>query len=175
MTADSPTALSSHWRIHPPERIAHEVATRRPLITDAALALPLTSSGASARGTIRAVSVFDRRPVFNLGTRHEVTVCFGMRRSHAALGGAVLCTTRSRQWAGGCRGGRRDRWDCRRWPRRPTGAIVGGSVGGVTGAFSPRPSYAYPYGGYVAHGGCRWIPAHYDRWGEWRRGHCTRY
>ena len=56
-----------------------------------------------------------------------------------------------------------------------TGAIVGGSVGAVTGAFSPRPSYAYPYRGYVAHGGCRWIPAHYDRWGEWRRGHCARY
>jgi len=56
-----------------------------------------------------------------------------------------------------------------------TGAIVGGSVGAVTGAFSPRPSYAYPYRGYVAHGGCRWIPAHYNRWGEWRRGHCARY
>jgi hypothetical protein len=53
-----------------------------------------------------------------------------------------------------------------------TGAIVGGSVG-VTGAFSPRPSY--PHRGYVAHNGCHWIPAHYTRWGEWRRGHCTRY
>ena len=50
-----------------------------------------------------------------------------------------------------------------------TGAIVGGSVGAVTGAFSPRPSYAYPYRG------CRWIPAHYNRWGEWRRGYCARY
>ena len=43
-----------------------------------------------------------------------------------------------------------------------TGAIVGGSVGAVTGAFSPLPSYAYPYHGHVAHGGCHWIPAHYD-------------
>ena len=49
------------------------------------------------------------------------------------------------------------------------------SVGAVTGAFSPRPSYAYPYRGYVAHGGCRWMPAHYNRWGEWRQGHCARY
>ena len=56
-----------------------------------------------------------------------------------------------------------------------TGAIVGGSVGAVTGAFSPRPSYACPYRGYAAHGGCRWIRAHYDRWGEWRPGHCARY
>jgi hypothetical protein len=56
-----------------------------------------------------------------------------------------------------------------------TGAIVGGSVGAVTGAFSPHPSYAYPYRRYVAHGGCHWVPAHYDRWGEWRRGHCARY
>jgi len=56
-----------------------------------------------------------------------------------------------------------------------TGAIVGGSVGAVTGAFSPRPSYAYPYRGYAAHGGCHWIRAHYDRWGEWRPGHCARY
>ena len=56
-----------------------------------------------------------------------------------------------------------------------TGAIVGGSVGAVTGAFSPHSSYAYPYRGYAAHGGCHWIPAHYDRWGEWRRGHCARY
>jgi len=41
-------------------------------------------------------------------------------------------------------------------------AVVGGSVGAVTGAFSPLPSYAYPYHGHVAHGGCHWIPAHYD-------------
>jgi hypothetical protein len=40
-----------------------------------------------------------------------------------------------------------------------TGAIVGGSVGAVTGAYSPHPSYAYPYRGYVAQGGCRWVPA----------------
>src|SRR6516165_3019087 len=73
------------------------------------------------RGTIRAVSVFARRAVFNLGTRHEVTACVGMRRNHAALGGAVLCTTRCRQRAGGRWGGRRDRWDCRRWPRRRNG------------------------------------------------------
>jgi|SRR5580692_9764051 hypothetical protein len=60
------------------------------------------------------------------------------------------------------------------------GAIVGGSVGATTGAF--RPSYAYPYPaypayypGYGVHRGCRWIPAHYTRWGEWRRGHCARY
>ena len=51
-----------------------------------------------------------------------------------------------------------------------TGAIVGGSVGAVTGAFSPRPSYAYPYRRYVAHGGCPWIPAHYNRWGEMAAG-----
>jgi hypothetical protein len=56
-----------------------------------------------------------------------------------------------------------------------TGAIVGGSVGAVTGAFSPRPSYAYPHHGYAAHGGCRWMPARYNRSGEWRRGHCARY
>ena len=55
-----------------------------------------------------------------------------------------------------------------------TGALVGGSVGAVTGAFSPRPSYAYPYRGYVAHRDCRWIPAHYNRYGEWRPGHCAR-
>ena len=45
-----------------------------------------------------------------------------------------------------------------------TGALVGGTVGAATGAFSPRPSY-----------GCRWIPAHYNRWGDWRPGHCARY
>lgn len=56
-----------------------------------------------------------------------------------------------------------------------TGALVGGSVGAVTGAFSPHPGYAYPYRGYVAHRGCRWIPAHYNRFGEWRPGHCARY
>jgi hypothetical protein len=56
-----------------------------------------------------------------------------------------------------------------------TGAIVGGSVGAVTSAFSPRPSYAYPYHGHVAHSGCHWIPAHYNRGGEWRQGHCARY
>ena len=92
-----------------------------PLITDAPLAVPLTAFGAAARGTIRAVSVFDRRPVFNLGPRHEVTACVGMRRGHAALDGAVPCTTRCRQRAGGRRCGRRDRWDCRRWPRRRNG------------------------------------------------------
>jgi hypothetical protein len=75
----------------------------------------------TARGTIRSVSVFHRRSVFNLGTRHEVTACVGMPRNHAALGGAVLCTTRCRQRAGGRRGGRRDRWDCRRWARRCNG------------------------------------------------------
>jgi hypothetical protein len=57
------------------------------------------------------------------------------------------------------------------------GAIAGGgrgaAVGAVTGAF--RPGYAYPYRGYVAHRGCRWIPAHYNRFGEWRPGHCARY
>ena len=56
-----------------------------------------------------------------------------------------------------------------------TGALVGGSVGALTGAFRPAPTYAYPYRGYVAHRGCRWIPAHYNRYGEWRPGHCTRY
>ena len=55
-----------------------------------------------------------------------------------------------------------------------TGALVGGTVGAVTGAFNPRPSYAYRYRGYVAHS-CRWIPAHYNGWGEWRPGHCARY
>ena len=54
-----------------------------------------------------------------------------------------------------------------------TGALVGGTVGAVSGAFSPHRSYAYPYRGYVR--GCRWIPAHYNRWGEWRPGHCARY
>src|SRR5215471_16439436 len=86
-----------------------------------ALALPLPASGAPAGGVICAVSVFDRRAVFNVGTRHEVTVCVGMCRTYAALGGTVLCTTRCRQRAGGCRGGRRDRWDCWRWPRRCNG------------------------------------------------------
>ena len=56
-----------------------------------------------------------------------------------------------------------------------TGALVGGTVGAATGAFSPRPSYAYPHRGYVAHRGCHWIPAHHNRWGEWRPGHCARY
>ena len=49
-----------------------------------------------------------------------------------------------------------------------TGALVGGTVGAATGAFSPHRSYAYPYRG------CRWIPAHHNRWGEWRPGHCAR-
>jgi hypothetical protein len=48
--------------------------------------------------------------------------------------------------------------EARRDQSAATGAIVGGSVGAVTGAFSPRPSYAYPYHGHVAHGGCHWIP-----------------
>ena len=55
------------------------------------------------------------------------------------------------------------------------GAIAGGGRGAATGAFSPRPSYAYPHRGYVAHRGCHWIPAHHNRWGEWRPGHCARY
>jgi len=49
-----------------------------------------------------------------------------------------------------------------------TGALVGGTVGAATGAFSPHRSYAYPYRG------CRSIPAHHNRWGEWRPGHCAR-
>jgi uncharacterized protein YcfJ len=49
-----------------------------------------------------------------------------------------------------------------------TGALVGGTVGAATGAFSRHRSYAYPYRG------CRWIPAHHNRWGEWRPGHCAR-
>src|SRR5438067_11517388 len=49
-----------------------------------------------------------------------------------------------------------------------TGALVGGTVGAATGAFSPHRGYAYPYRG------CRWIPAHHNRWGEWRPGHCAR-
>src|SRR3954468_7697670 len=40
-----------------------------------------------------------------------------------------------------------------------TGALGGGPAGAVSGAFRPAPSYAYPYRGYVAHRGCRWIPA----------------
>jgi hypothetical protein len=56
-----------------------------------------------------------------------------------------------------------------------TGALVGGTVGAVSGAFRPYPSYAYPYRGYVAHHGCRWIPAHHNQWGEWRPGHCAHY
>ena len=56
-----------------------------------------------------------------------------------------------------------------------TGALVGGSVGAVSGAFRPAPGYAYPYRHYVGHPGCRWIPAHHNRWGEWRPGHCARY
>lgn len=56
-----------------------------------------------------------------------------------------------------------------------TGALVGGAVGATTGAFRPRPSYAYPYRGYVAHRGCHWIGGHHTRWGEWRPGHCARY
>src|ERR1700746_327423 len=93
----------------------------RPIPTHA-IRLTQNKPASLATGTtIRAVSVFDRRPVFNLGTRHEVTACVGMHRSHAALGGAVLCTTRCRQRAGGRRSGRRDRWDCRRWPRRRNG------------------------------------------------------
>jgi len=55
------------------------------------------------------------------------------------------------------------------------GTIVGGSVGAVTGVFSPRPSYAYPYRGYAGYRGCRWIPAHHNSYGQWRAGHCARY
>jgi L-aminopeptidase/D-esterase-like protein len=50
-----------------------------------------------------------------------------------------------------------------------TGAIVGGSVGALSGAFRPGPAYAYPY---RRHAGCHWIPAHHNRYGEWRPGHC---
>src|SRR6202008_1538971 len=48
------------------------------------------------------------------------------------------------------------------------GPIGGGSVGAVTGAFHPGPSYAYPYRGYA---GCHWIPGHHNSYGEWRPGH----
>jgi hypothetical protein len=48
-----------------------------------------------------------------------------------------------------------------------TGAIVGGSVGAVTGAFHPGPTYAAPPPR------CHWVPAHYNRWGQWRSGHCA--
>lgn len=62
-----------------------------------------------------------------------------------------------------------------------TGALVGGTVGAATGMFRPHYSYAYPYRGYgyypyrryAAHRGCRWIPGHHNRWGEWRPGHCV--
>ena len=96
-------------------------ATRRPLITDAALAVPLPASGAPREEPYAQSARLPRVLVFNLGTRHEVTASVGMRHSHAALGGAVLCTTRCRQRAGGRRGGRRDRRNCRRWPRRRNG------------------------------------------------------
>src|ERR1700748_547346 len=77
----------------------------RPIPTHA-IRLTQNKPASLATGTtIRAVSVFDRRPVFTLGTRHEVTACVGMRGSHAALGGAVLCTTRCRQRADGRWGG----------------------------------------------------------------------
>lgn len=56
-----------------------------------------------------------------------------------------------------------------------TGALIGGTVRAVTGAFRPRPGYAYPYRGYVAHRGCRWIPAHRNSWGEWPLGDCARW
>jgi hypothetical protein len=56
-----------------------------------------------------------------------------------------------------------------------TGAIVGGTVGTATGAFRPHYGYAYPYRHYTGYRGCRWIPAHHDRWGNFRRGHCARY
>ena len=56
-----------------------------------------------------------------------------------------------------------------------TGAIVGGTVGAATGAFRPHYGYAYPYRGYASYRGCRWVPAHHDRWGHWRGGHCARY
>ena len=55
-----------------------------------------------------------------------------------------------------------------------TGAIVGGAVGATTGAFRPRPVYAYPYRRYSGYRGCRWVPAHYNRWGQYRRGYCMR-
>lgn len=48
-----------------------------------------------------------------------------------------------------------------------TGAIVGGSVGAATGAFHPGPTYATP----PPH--CHWVPAHYNRYGEWRPAHCA--
>src|SRR5215813_1741880 len=116
MTYTLPSVPERRWR-----RISHHRRNAPTLDHRRALAVPLTASGAPARGTTRAVSVFNWRPVFDLGTRHEVTACVGMRRSRAALGGAVLCTTRCRQRAGRRRGGRRDRWDCRRWPRRRNG------------------------------------------------------
>ena len=64
-----------------------------------------------------------------------------------------------------------------------TGALVGGTLGAATGAFRPPQTYAYPYRGYyaypyrhyAAHHGCRWVPAHYNRWGHWRSGHCAHY
>jgi hypothetical protein len=55
-----------------------------------------------------------------------------------------------------------------------TGALVGGVVGATTGAFRPHPAYAYPYRHRTRYRGCRWVPAHYNRWGHYRRGHCAR-
>ena len=60
-----------------------------------------------------------------------------------------------------------------------TGALIGGTVGaaGTAMAHERRPYYGPPYRGYVAHRGCapggHWVPAHHNRWGEWRPGHCA--
>src|SRR5256886_16022829 len=59
-------------------------------------------------------------------------------------------------------------------PGAATGALVGGTGGAAAGAVRPRPRYAYPHRGYVAHRGCHWIPAHDNRWGEWQPGRCAR-
>jgi hypothetical protein len=76
-----------------------------------------------ARGTFPAPSCSARRSVLNLRMKDEVIARVRVRRSGAALGGAVLRTDRCRQWAGRCRCGRRSRCDCRRWPGRRYGSI----------------------------------------------------
>lgn len=55
-----------------------------------------------------------------------------------------------------------------------TGALIGGTVGAVgTAAAGARPYYGAPYRHYTSHRRCHWVPAHRNRWGEWRPGHCV--
>jgi hypothetical protein len=58
-----------------------------------------------------------------------------------------------------------------------TGALIGGTVGAAGTAIAGAHAHPAPrYRGYARHRGCgpgrHWVPAHHNRWGEWRPGHC---